>query len=166
MLSAAVTTDETNSSNGWVIANKVDAIVRAVNHVDNSWWHASLQGKLNQSVAGEWDSLAWLLNISVTAHDAHWEHPERNHSRKIEWRNTSANAERVFVRDGVEVFAEIVRRLTEEELWRGTGVLDYLETSANVALGVGQSFTLLLGDDGSEFFHVVSNQVALESALN
>jgi len=126
VFSGGVASDETDGSDSWVVADEVDGVVATVDSVDDSWWYSGFHGQLDQSMGSQRNSFTRLLNISVTANDSHWKHPKRAHSWKVEWRNTGANTDRVFVADNIQIFADTVHRFSQQKLWRGGSVFNNL----------------------------------------
>eukprot|EP00049_Salpingoeca_infusionum_P010787 m.186081 g.186081 ORF g.186081 m.186081 type:complete len:448 (-) comp14747_c0_seq1:684-2027(-) len=110
----SVGTDKGDGLNVWVIADEVDAINRAVDHVENTVWHASVLGKLGQKHGSAWHTLGWLEEEGVSACEGKWEHPQRNHGWEVERADTCSNAKWKAVAVSVHVTGNSWHILTHE----------------------------------------------------
>jgi hypothetical protein len=119
---------------------------------------AGLLGELGEHDGGAGVALRGLENKGVAAGDGERKHPERNHCGKVERGDAGADAERLLVRVDVDVGGDVVKRFAHLESADGGRVLDHLETTKDVALGVGKGLAVLLDDAGGNLVLVATNQ--------
>lgn len=76
-----------------VVADEVDAIVRAVDGVETSSWKTRVDEKLGKESRSAGNSLGRLHDESVAAHESDRVHPEGNHGGEVEGTNAGDNTE-------------------------------------------------------------------------
>ena len=106
VFASTVTTNEGDGSDVLIVADEVDAVVRAVNGVEAASWKTRVDQKLSKKSRSTRNSLRWLHDEGVSAHERNWVHPEGNHSGEVEWAHASNDTERFSVRLDVEVLGE------------------------------------------------------------
>lgn len=83
VLAGIVTSDERDGSDVLVVADEVDGGLGAVDDVDHSRRHTSLQRKLGAHHSGGGVVLRGLENHGVACSDGHGEHPQRDHGGEV-----------------------------------------------------------------------------------
>ena len=118
MFSSTVTTDEGDGSDVLIVADEVDAVVRAVNGVEAASWKTRVDQKLGKESRSTGHSLRWLHDEGVSAHERNWVHPEGNHSGEVEGAYTSDDTEWFSVRFDVKVLGETLEGFTLLRLYK------------------------------------------------
>lgn len=98
----------------------------SVDDVQRSIWSTSVLQELGQHHGAARDSLWRLQQVSVSTHHAHWEHPQRNHSREIERGDAGTHTKGQPVCVCIHVFGDRGESLTQHEGGDTTGVLHHL----------------------------------------
>ena len=75
----------------------------------------------------------------------------RDHGGEVEGRDAGDDAERLADGPGVDAGADLLGELALEELRDAGGELDVFEAAGGFALGVGEDFAVLGGDEGGDF---------------
>jgi len=115
VLSSLVSSDEGDGSDVFVSTDVVHSWLSSVDDVDNSIRNSSFLKQVNHEFSGSWDLFRWLKDVSVSAGNGQWEHPEWDHSWEVEWGNSSSNTEWDSVRLDVDIFGNILNSFSHDE---------------------------------------------------
>ncbi len=118
-----------------------------MNHLEYAFGRAGLFKQLRQSRRRQWILLGRFEDKGVTAGNGHWEHPQRNHCREVERRNTGTHTQRLGKRVGINFAGNILYGFAHHHGWNISRVLDHFDTTPDVAFRVFEGFTGFLGQD-------------------
>jgi hypothetical protein len=121
-----------------------------LNDVNNAVRNARLLQKVKKDLHGTRDLLRGLHHVGVAEGDGQGEHPQRAHGREVEGSDTSADAERHTVAVEIDALGHVAEGLALGKGGEAGGVLNDLEATEDVALGVDETLAVLLGDDLSD----------------
>ncbi|MNZ71769.1 hypothetical protein D3C78_901350 [compost metagenome] len=142
-----------------VIADQVDRLGAAVDHVEHARRDAGLQRQLGQAHGDHRVLLGGLEDEGVAGGDGHREHPQRDHRREVERGDAGAHAQRLQQGVGVDAAGDVVGQLAELQVADAGGVLDHLQAAEHVAFGVRQGLALFGGEDRGQLLHVLADQL-------
>ena len=106
MFTSAVAADKRDGSDVLVVADEVDAIVRAVNGVEAAGGKTRVDKKLSKKSRCAGNALGRLHDESVSAHERNRVHPERNHGWEVEGAHASDDTKRFTVGFDVKVLGK------------------------------------------------------------
>ena len=106
VFASAVSADKGDSSNVLVVADEVDAVVRAVDGVEAASWETRVDEKLSKESRRTGNSLGRLHDESVSAHERDRIHPKWNHGGEVEGAHTSDDTKWFAVGLDVQVLGE------------------------------------------------------------
>mmetsp|Transcript_7186 Transcript_7186/g.16924 ORF Transcript_7186/g.16924 Transcript_7186/m.16924 type:complete len:209 (+) Transcript_7186:1039-1665(+) len=159
MLPSAVGPDKGDGLDVRVVADEVDCLVSAMDDIHNAWRESGLLYELHQPLRCAGHALRWLHDHGIAADSREREHPEGDHRWEVEGRDAGRDAEGNAVAVGIDLFPDILHRLSHEVACSTARKLDNLETAEDVSASVGQCLALLLGDEFSEVVHVLADQM-------
>jgi len=147
VFASAVSADKGDSSDVLVVADEVDAVVRAVDGVEAASWETRVDEKLSKESRRTGNSLGRLHDESVSAHERDRVHPKGNHGGEVEGAHASNDTKWFTVGLDVQVLGESLEGFSLKKSRDSTSVLDNLKTSVDISFRIGESFSLLASDE-------------------
>lgn len=157
VVTSLVASDEGDGLDVLIIADKVDCVPGTVDNVQNTGGDASLLGELGKDHGCAGVLLGGLNNTGVSDDVGKGEHPEGDHGGEVEGGDTGNDTKGLADGVGVHVGGDL-QGVTHEQVRDGASRLDDLETTENIAAGIGQGLALLQGDRVGNSVHVVADQ--------
>ena len=140
-----IRTDEGDGLNVGVVADKVDGIMRSVNHVYNAIGGSCFAEHVDEHHARSRIAFGWLDDVRVAAYECNRKHlnkkvvktqvkpscdiiphPERNHGREVEGSDSSTDTERSTEGHGVHIFGDSWHCFTKLEAGDAAAVFNNL----------------------------------------
>ncbi|MDI2022947.1 hypothetical protein PJL18_03491 [Paenarthrobacter nicotinovorans] len=137
----------------------LNGFLATVQDLEHSVRQSGLLPQLGQQHRGGRIALGGLEDERVAGGDGHRSHPQRNHDREVERRDTGYHAQRLAEGENIDARGDLVRVVTLEQLRNATSELDDLQATADLALGVREDLAVLGGDQLSEFVHVGGHEL-------
>ena len=151
VLSGSVATNERYSLDVRVSADVGHGVSASLDDVHDAIGHAGLLQEVEEDLHGAWNLLGRLHDVSVTKSDGEGKHPQGAHSGEVEGGNTSAHSQGDSVAVEIDTLCDVAEGLTLSKGGEAAGVLDDFEASENVTLGVNEGFSVLEGNQLSDF---------------
>ncbi len=151
VLTSVVASDKRYSLDVGVSADVCHGVSATLDNVDDAIGHSGLLEEIEEDLHGSGDLLRGLHDVGVTEGDGQREHPQGAHGREVEGSDTSAHTEGHSVAVEVNTLGDVAEGLALGEGGEAASVLDDLEASEDITLGVNETLTVLLSDDGSDF---------------
>mmetsp|Transcript_41296 Transcript_41296/g.103242 ORF Transcript_41296/g.103242 Transcript_41296/m.103242 type:complete len:203 (+) Transcript_41296:2565-3173(+) len=136
-----------NRSDSRMVAEKVDSILATVKDVEDACRQPRLGRQSRKHHARRRNPLGWLEDKSVSRSNGDGHHPKRNHGGKIERSDTGNHSQGLLDGDCVHVPANLLHRLPHHVRWHRHGMLNHLNPSEHVAVGIGLGLAVFL-DNG------------------
>jgi hypothetical protein len=146
-----VATDERNSSDVGVCADVSNSVFASLNNVNDAIGDTRLLQKVKKDLHGAGHLLRGLHDVGVAKSNGDWEHPKGAHGREIERSDSSANTEGHSVRVEVNALGDVSQGLTLVERGEAASVLNDLEASEHITLGIDEGLAVLFSNDGGDF---------------
>jgi hypothetical protein len=151
VLSGSVATHERYSLDVGVSADVGHSVSATLDDVDDAIGHAGLLEEVEEDFHGAGDLLGRLHDVSVTKGDGKGEHPQGAHIGEVEGGYSFTHYQGDSVAVQIDSLGNVAEGLTLGKRGETAGVLDHLETSENVTLSINQGFTVLEGNELSDF---------------
>src|SRR5260221_696569 len=90
----------------------------------------------------------------------HWEHPHRDHRRKIERRDSGTHTQRLQARVRVDATPHRFRMIAFEQLGRACRELDDLDAALNRSHRVEKHLAVFLADERGDLFLMLLDELA------
>ncbi len=151
-------TDEGNSLDVLVRADRVHHLLATMHHIEHTGRHPRLDRQFDQQQGRQRILLGRLEHECIAAGDRHRKHPQRNHRREVERRDPGAHTDRLAQRVGVDAAGDVLGKLAHLQRADRTGVLDHFQSPKDIALGIGQRLALLGTEYRRNTFGVLADQ--------
>ena len=142
-----------------VVAQGVDHVFAAVNHVQHASRDARLQGQAHEFFRHQRILLRWLQHEGIAAGNRHREHPQRDHGGEVERGNAGAHAQRLHHAVGIDATGHVLRVFTHLQGADIGSMLDHFQAAEHVAFRVEQGLALFHRQGGSQVGHVFADQL-------
>src|SRR6185295_11135862 len=104
-------------------------------------------------------TLGWLEDEAVAADDCERVHPQRHHGREVERSDTCHYAQRLEVRPGIDVRADITTVFTLEDFRSRASELDVLDAALQFTGRIFQGLAVLFADQLGDTRFVLLQQL-------
>ncbi|MNM78088.1 hypothetical protein D3C81_899750 [compost metagenome] len=151
--------DKGNRLDIGVVADQVDRLHTAVNHVEYARWNAGFHRQFCKAHRDHWVLLGGLKDEGIAGSDSHWKHPQRDHRGEVEWGNTCADAQRLQQGVGVHTAGHVIGQFTQLQVADAGGMLDYFQAAKHIPLCIRQCFALFGRENRRQFLHVFADQL-------
>jgi len=99
--------DERDRADPTMLDQCVDGAGRAVDHVQDPRRKPRLEKELREACTSEGRAFGRFEDEGVPRHDGKREHPERDHDREVEGRDSGANADRIAIQVLVDARGDV-----------------------------------------------------------
>ena len=151
-------TDKADCLHGGMHQQCIDRLAFAVDHVEGTRRQARLGEQPGKRQRRGRRLLRGLQYKGIAADQRQREHPQRHHRRKVERRDPGHDAQRLKLRPAVEARRDILHVLALEQLGRGAGVLDNLDTARHFAARIVANLAVFLAHQFREPVRVLFEQ--------
>ena len=141
-----------------MVEDGVDCGLVAVDDVEDSVWKPGLLPELGHEARNARVALTRLEDEGIAAGNRHRVHPHRDHDRKVEGGDSGHHAQWLAEGKDVDAGRDLVREVALEQGRQTTGELDHLESALNLAGGIVNRLSVLVGDDLSQLARVGGNE--------
>ena len=137
-----------------VIQDRVDHLLGAVHHVDDTLREAHRVQDLEDLGLGHRHLLRRLQDVSVAAHECVRQEPPRHHRREIVGRDRREHPQRLPVPHAVDVLGDVLERVAAHQGRHAGGVLDVLDHPPHLAPRLVDHLALLAREGPGDVLEV------------
>ena len=150
-----------------MVAKRVNGVAAAVHEIDHTFWQTSFFEQFKCAAHRQRHALGRLQNERISASDGVRQKPIRDHRRKIEWRDSRYDAERLANLHFVDARRDVFQVVALHHHGDAAGDFDIFDRPAHLRLGLGESFSVFGSDDARQFFQIFFEKISqLEEILN
>jgi hypothetical protein len=131
----------------------------ALNDVEHAVRQAGLLVVIRQAQGEGGVLLRRLEDEGVAAGDRHRRHPQGDHRREIERRDSGDHAERLPNRMAIDAAAYVFGEFALEEMRNAAGELHHLDAAGDRALGVRHGLAVFLGEQRRQLVDIAFQQI-------
>ena len=128
-----------------IVEQRIDRFLVAVDDVENACRKTGFHEQFGKAHRYARITFGWFQDEGISASNRRTGLPERDHGRKVEWRDASNNAERLAHGVSVDARTGIVGELALEHVRRTEADFHHFEAALDVALGVGNGLAMFAG---------------------
>ncbi len=142
--------DEPNGLDVGIAQDGVHRFLVAIHHVQHTWRQSGLQEQLSNAERHRGVALGRLKDHRIAASQGGASLPQWNHSRKVEWRDAGHDTQGLTHGVDIDARARTVGILTLEKMRDTDRELHHLQSALDIALGIGDRFAVLAGQQGRQ----------------
>ena len=142
-----------------MVQKRIDGFFVAVDDIEYAVGQSGLTRQFGEAQAAGRIFLGRLEYECVAARDRYWVHPHGHHSRKVERGDAGTDAQRLTHVVAVDAASDVLVELTLEQLRDTACELNHFGTALNRTFGVLDGFAVLRGNDVSQFFFIVFQEL-------
>ena len=142
-----------------MVEDGVDGFLVAVDDIEDAGRQACLDHQLGQQQRHAGVALGGLQDEGVAAGNRGPELPHRDHGREVERGDAGHHAKRLAHGIDVDAGAGVVGELALHEVRHATGELDDLDTTLDIALGVGDGLAVFASENIGQLVVVARHQL-------
>ncbi len=137
----------------------VHRVLAALHNIEYAIGQAGLLEQVGDHQARARIALGGLEHEGIAACQRDREHPHRHHHREVEWRDAGHHAQRLAQVPVVDAAADVVGKVSLEQVRDATGELHHLDAARDFALGIGEHLAVLARDGGGQGIVVLVEQL-------
>ncbi len=131
---------------------------RSVHHIQHAGGESCFLEDLGQADRTQRRPLRRLQDKGIPRHDCQGHHPQRDHDRKVEGRNTGHHAQGIAIQILVHAPGDLPQRAALQQGRRPTRKVHHLDPAPDLPPGLVQGLAMVAGDEGCQLLSVFLEQ--------
>ena len=141
-----------------MIQNRVDHFLVAMDDLENPLGHSGFEEQLCNAIGYAGIALRWLEDEGIADAGGDRAHPERDHRREVERRDTRTNAQWLAHRIDVDARTRALRIFALQHMRQAAAEFDNLQPALDIALAVGNHLAMLGREQVRQLVHMLFDQ--------
>mmetsp|Transcript_21307 Transcript_21307/g.31702 ORF Transcript_21307/g.31702 Transcript_21307/m.31702 type:complete len:227 (-) Transcript_21307:177-857(-) len=159
MVASLATTHERNSTNRWIVTDKIDGIMCTMDDVKYTIRYTCFFCESCQNHSSTRIAFRRLQHHGVSSSHSQRKHPKWNHGWKVKWANSSGYTKRLTIRNCIHFWTDVGQCLAHQERTHTTCMFDNLESTKYITFCIRQCLSLLSRNALCKFVCMFHNQV-------